>query len=566
MKSRTSFFNGAVLKKDLTRFAPVWGLYTLGVLLFVWMQMNSFHMDADDTVIMLTNLMNAGAVVNFVYALIVASVLFGDLYVPKMCNALHAMPLRREGWFLTHSLAALLFSLIPNLLAFASTAPVVQERWMVALLTLAASTMQYLFFFGLAVLCVFLAGNRLGMAACYGILNFGAWLLYGLIELFYLPRLYGVKLSTRWFERFTPVGQLVEQWLCEYKFSGNHVYITNWNSEGWAYLGILTALGLVFWGLGLLLYRRRHLERAGDLLAVRAVVPVFLLIVTLAGGMLFYLISDLFTGHGQELFLLIGMAVGFFVSRMLLERRAQVFTPKSIGCYGAVAAVMVLSLWVTSMDPMGLVTKVPPMDRVEGACLNPTGIWWNEPVYMEEPEQIAEINRLHRQLFTDSAQVPKDQWGYYGKDVRISVGYTLRNGSRLDREYHVNPSSPAGQELKAYLSSPSVVFGNRDPAQLRKEVREVCLDMPMGEEWVHGTDFLPREKIPGLIDAILLDCQEGNMAQSEMFYVDLDQQTADTFQAVGIGHMDFVLEDGTWSLHFYQNAVHTYAYLKSCMQ
>jgi AraC-like DNA-binding protein len=32
MKSRTSFFNATVLKKDITRFAPVWGLYILFLL------------------------------------------------------------------------------------------------------------------------------------------------------------------------------------------------------------------------------------------------------------------------------------------------------------------------------------------------------------------------------------------------------------------------------------------------------------------------------------------------------------------------------------------------------
>ena len=29
MKSRISFFNATVFKKNLTRFAPAWGLYTV---------------------------------------------------------------------------------------------------------------------------------------------------------------------------------------------------------------------------------------------------------------------------------------------------------------------------------------------------------------------------------------------------------------------------------------------------------------------------------------------------------------------------------------------------------
>ena len=33
MKSRTSFFNGPVFRKNLTRFAPAWGIYS--VILFL---------------------------------------------------------------------------------------------------------------------------------------------------------------------------------------------------------------------------------------------------------------------------------------------------------------------------------------------------------------------------------------------------------------------------------------------------------------------------------------------------------------------------------------------------
>ena len=35
MKLRTSFFNPTVLKKDITRFAPVWGLYSVALLLIL---------------------------------------------------------------------------------------------------------------------------------------------------------------------------------------------------------------------------------------------------------------------------------------------------------------------------------------------------------------------------------------------------------------------------------------------------------------------------------------------------------------------------------------------------
>ena len=37
MKLKTSFFNTSVLKKDITRFAPLWGLYTVFMLLVVFL-------------------------------------------------------------------------------------------------------------------------------------------------------------------------------------------------------------------------------------------------------------------------------------------------------------------------------------------------------------------------------------------------------------------------------------------------------------------------------------------------------------------------------------------------
>ena len=46
MKLRTSYFNSTVLKKDITRFAPVWGLYTLFMLMVVFL-LNENYSDAE---------------------------------------------------------------------------------------------------------------------------------------------------------------------------------------------------------------------------------------------------------------------------------------------------------------------------------------------------------------------------------------------------------------------------------------------------------------------------------------------------------------------------------------
>ena len=119
MQSKTSFFNKTVFKKNLTRFAPVWGLYLLGLLL--WMMMlyaDEFAGDGGAQGYWFADHMaeqiQMMAFVNLIYAPVVAALLFGDLYNSRMCNALHAMPLRRESWFLTNVVSGLVFSLLPT--------------------------------------------------------------------------------------------------------------------------------------------------------------------------------------------------------------------------------------------------------------------------------------------------------------------------------------------------------------------------------------------------------------------------------------------------------------------
>ena len=113
MKSRTSFFNKTVFKKDLTRFAPAWGAYLIFMLLAVISISNDRF--AFYRLQSVRDCITAYAWINMIYAAVVAQLIFGDLYNSRMCNALHALPLRRESWFGTHVASGIAFSLLPNL-------------------------------------------------------------------------------------------------------------------------------------------------------------------------------------------------------------------------------------------------------------------------------------------------------------------------------------------------------------------------------------------------------------------------------------------------------------------
>ena len=198
MRSRTSCFNQTVFRKNLLRFAPVWGVYTLclvmGILLLYTNGggMKQFHFARH-----MTDLVEVMALVNLIYAPIVAALLFGDLYSSRMCNMLHAFPLRRENWFVTHLVSGITFSLVPTavmaiisfpLLANSIFEGAVALSWWIFL----AANLQFICFFGMAVFCVMVVGNRFAMLAAYGLLNAGACIAYWLIDTVYTPMLYGV--------------------------------------------------------------------------------------------------------------------------------------------------------------------------------------------------------------------------------------------------------------------------------------------------------------------------------------------------------------------------------------
>lgn len=184
MKSKTSFFNKTVFKKNLTRFAPVMAVYTLCLILGMMMlyQINEEMGRTFWFASRIAGNLQLMGLVNLLFAPLVAMLLFGDLYNSRMCNALHAMPMRRETLFLTNVVSGLLFSMIPTAVMALLSVPllnatIVENAWQIALLWYVGTNLQFITFFGVAILSVFCTGNRFAMAVVYAVLNGGAFIL-----------------------------------------------------------------------------------------------------------------------------------------------------------------------------------------------------------------------------------------------------------------------------------------------------------------------------------------------------------------------------------------------------
>ncbi len=541
MKSKQRFFDGTVLKKDLTRFAPAWALYLIGgVMIAVSAMSNEFSwagngLGSRQVVNALNDCVGSFGMLNMVYAILVAQLLFGDMFNSKLCNALHAMPLRREGWFITHLVSGLAFSLVPNLVISLSIMPFAGEYWYATLLWLLGMQMHYLFFFGLAVFSMFCTGSRFAAVTVYGILNFLSLLVAWFAFTMYYPLLYGLTMDDyQGYVYFCPVVQLLENpdyfsvlhlGTCPCKLLGDTSYTlmdngilhkTAWGGMGssWGYLGILAAIGAVLLVLALLLYRRRSLESAGSFVAFRPMKPLFRIIFTLGAGGVCQFFATWLMGESDAvgyLFLTIGLILGFFVSQMFIERTVRVFRRKSFLQLAIFAVAFSLSLLLTWLDPIGITRYIPKADQVEKVYVVGDNISYetiqvwekNDRPYTgytsTEPQSIEKARQVHQLL------IDEGRGKYYNT---VTVCYVLKNGQVVLRQYAPYNDSKADTAVQELLRTPEAATGYSSLEALKAAVTNIHLN---------GSDLNPTLK-DSFLEALWQDAQAGSFSQNESWH------------------------------------------------
>lgn len=558
MKSRTSYFNKTLFRKNLTRFAPAWAVYSIALLLFF----TSFAGNSTEYVRCMNaaDMAPAMALINLCYAFVLAQLLFGDLFTARMCNMLHAMPLRRETIYGTNVVTALTCSLVPNALYALIQLPFLGSGWVIAPYWFAASAMQFLFFFGTAMFSVMLSGNRLAMSAVYVLVNFLSLLLLWFGKTLFAPLLFGIRVISDPFYLFCPAYKMMEfyQLIDVHRASetpalaadgaavefytgsvalNESVSVTT--GAGWGYLTICAVIGLLLMVIALQLYRRRRLESAGDFMAVKAAEPVFLVLFTLGVGAFFQLFAEMFGTGSQYFFLAGGIVVGFFASLMLLRKTTRVFQLKAFRNLGILGASIALVLVLTWLDPLGFSLKVPEAEDVEsvtfGTSYASSETIWND-MTLTETEDIQAIIDVHRYAIGEL----HENLSIEGNSVQyaeIGIEYQLKDGSALSRYYSIPILSSAGETLRMYSSSVECVTKMSE-----EEFR--ALENKIYNVYSNYNSFAVRDIVEtldmgALLDAVITDCKAGNMAQEW----DYHHQYEDSH--VGYLQLDYVADDGS---------------------
>ena len=560
MKLKTSYFNTSVLKKDITRFAPLWGLYTVFTLLFLFLLRNDastparFARNADE-------IMLAMGAVNCGYAGIAALFLFGDLFKSRLCNALHAMPMRREGWFFTHTVAGLLFCAVPNALAAVIAAAMLGKYAFLAYVWLGLMILQFICFFGIGVFSIMCAGSGLGAAAVYGIVNFLSLLVLWIAKCFYEPVLFGVTIGETGLLRLSPAIGFCSQNYVDTSFDheGNRLTFNGFVGESWIYVAIATLAGLALLAAALFMYRRRKLEAAGDFIAFRPASPVFLVLYTLCCGAILYMMAG-----GQDntamgtVFLLIGFVIGWFTGQMLLQRRVNVFSGKSLVGLGLLVFVFYLTVGFFWLDPMGVTRYVPEAKQVQMVTVAPYAsdyYYRQNGTQVSDPAQIEKLTQIHQQL-VDAREEDKSK-------LMLRLSYTMKTGVEVERTYYLDEQSENGQWLKNIYSSAKAVLGSDNLDRLKQTIRYASFYAYNGEKFPETTTdvwkgefVVKQDDLPGLLDAIAADCQAGNMAQIWEYHRNEEN----------VASVALEFSSGYREINVYETCANTLAYLQKLMQ
>ena len=552
MKSRTSSFNLTVFKKNLTRFAPCWGLYTVGAL------MGLILLVGDGSNWMADNLIGAAnvlCVITPVYAMICAQLLFGDLYNSRMCNALHALPMKRETWFFTNILSGFAFHLIPTVILTVLVTPILAfycpegSVW-AAPIFLLGTNLQFACYFGLAVFCALCVGNRFAQGLLYGIVNFGSVILSWLVDTIFVPMYYGIRINTAPFHLFSPIvfmanapfAEVERLYATEMLNINDLVGFAFHPADGTIYYFVVAAIGIGLLFAAMALYRRRKLECAGDFLAIRSLEPVFLVVYSIILGAVFHFIANEMIGMDTYLFLFIGLAVGWFTGKMLLERTPRVFRKKNVLRGGLLLLVSALIIVGALLDPLGIEDWIPDEEQVESVTVSEGSyLYPNYFATVDSPEDIAWILDIHegaleefRQNYphdytfetaykelivadsvyvsTDTAYIPADM-EHYGN---FTIAYKLTNGRTVKRYYRIWLGEEQGEYLKALFSRPETIFGyDEDLSRFLSENSRLHVQ----DTWEgNSVAIRTQSDLTGLYLAILADCRAENMSQPWTFH------------------------------------------------
>lgn len=561
MKSKTSLFNSTIFLNTLRRywlgFTAYLGILGLSLLTIL---VNALQQDAQypsnlayhaSLVQLMQSADEALLIISFVVAPFAATLLFSHLFNARHTGMMASLPVKRETMYLSVSAAAMAGFLLCNLIVVGLALVIELIYGQVHLgalgLILLISTGALIAFFGMSVFCCMLTGNILAGPAVFFVLNFVPLGLEVAVQNLLRPVVFGFRYTDARLAFLSPIIQMGSSVQFDTKFvydaMGNAVDYT-WSMDGLGVLAAYALVGVLFFALGLLLYRNRAMETAGDTISIEILKPIFRFCMTVCGGIFgTAFISEIFnqitpTGsmaavYEAVLMILCG-TVGYFAAQMLISKSTNVFRKgwKVVGLY---ALAVALVMGAVELDLFGYEKHIPDAKDVESVQIfDHTGD--TNDLQFDEPENIETILLLHQNIIASKSFHEIEPGSPDAVDLdyltaepaaefqkrHLTIRYQLKNGDELTRAYYLsygpdeirNPASEI-RVLEALLNTPEGIS------------ERYIVDYPVTAEntsgcWINYTDrntyetydysdFSPSEIAELYNDCILPDIADGNL-------------------------------------------------------
>ena len=537
MRSGKSYFNAGLFRRTAMRFWPLWTLYTAVWLLRLFAIINQYADLGQENgygrpaYVLLDSLNTTGVWLVPIAVCLAALAAFSFMYNERSADFAAALPSKRECVYLTGVLAGLLPLLAGNVLVFALTlgydAVIGTGCYESLPLWLLGVTLETVALYGVAVFCAQLTGHALIQPLLYLAANLAAPGLCTTLQYAASHFVFGYSgVPAAFLDYFSPFTGLMRS----LRAQDMSFYIDGGEGYGFvslAWPALYAALGLALIALGLLVYRRRRMESAGDVVAFAPLRPVFKLCCGIAFGIFFseLLRSILFydavsdSPAGAAVYTLLAAAgafVGCFAGEMLIQKRFAVFGSRNTYVLWLCSALFCGAVaFGCELDVTGYETRVADPAEVESLS-----VMTGAGSFSLDPDTDADEYDLIEELHARALERRGDWGDQHESATYLQLIWQLDDGSLMYRRYSVPVDDGwAVAALEDLLNRPELIM-QRVVAPARGIAPEGILSAGVlryeGNLATGYVDFTPEEAAELYNDCVYPDLAEGRLGRVKL--------------------------------------------------
>lgn len=560
MKLKTSLFDRTIFRNTLQRYWIVFVAYLCVMSACTLIPLVNALQDSGwyPTTIpyhasllqLLSGCLQPVIIINFIAVAVVAALLFSYLYNARHTGMMASLPIKRETMYLSVSAAAMVGMIVCNLVIIVLALIIEVIYGQVHLpalgILLLVSVLSIVTFFGMAAFCCMLTGNIFAGPAVYVIFNFLSVgieiLVNGLLQKIVFGVGYNYNPVTMFLSPIVQVAGSVDFYYSMIYNAANEWIDYTWKMQGMEVLAVYAVVGVVFLVLGMLLYKNRRMETAGDTISIEILKPVFRFCMTVGGGVLFatfinevlYEITPTRTMAAAYIavLLIIGGVLGYFISQMLITRTVNVFRKgwKTLGIYAVAVLVVVTAI---ETDLFGYERHVPDVDEISAITISGYN---GDYLTFDEPENIEAIVKLHSNIIAnkylhETEGGSPEAVAYIGRftdpaavfqKTSVQITYTLQNEKTVTRRYQISYGPDEvlndASEIRAYEALVNTAEGMEERYTVDYPVTVDNISAGWVEytdainyERIHFSDFSPSELVRLYNECILPDIADGKL-------------------------------------------------------